>query len=169
MNLFRYGFRSAVLGFISIGFLISCGYYSFRGSLPSNLKQVAIPLFNDRTAYPNIREKLTNYVINKFVEDNTLSVVDESAADVIIYGTILSIRQQTVSVEKGETSTEYKLVVSVKIKAEDVRNSKVLFEKTIRQYGLLDAAAGLDERDRVIDGVLLLIGDEIVDDTIGSW
>ena len=169
MNAFRDSFHFAILGLIAMLFLNSCGYYSFRGSLPSNLKQVAIPLFNDRTAYPNIREKLTNYVVNKFVEDNTLSVGDESTADVIIYGTILSIRQQTVAVEQGETSTEYKLVVSVKIKAEDVRNSKVLFEKTIRQYGLLDAAAGLDERDRVIDAVLLLIGDEIVDSTIGSW
>lgn len=169
MSLFRKGFRFALLGLMIILLLISCGYYSFRGSLPSNLKSVAIPLFNDRTAYPNIREKLTNYVINKFVEDNTLSVVDESIADIIIYGTILSIRQQTVAVEQGETSTEYKLVVSVKVKAEDVRNSKALFEKTIKQYGLLDATAGLDERDRVIDGVLLLIGDEIVDDTIGSW
>ena len=39
--------------------LVSCGYYSFKGSLPSNLKTVAIPLFSDRTAYPDIREKLT--------------------------------------------------------------------------------------------------------------
>ncbi len=166
-------FCSNKIRFLGIGLagllLVSCGYYSFKGSLPSNLKTVAIPLFNDKTAYPNIREKLTDYVITKFVEDNTLAIVDETLADVIVYGTINSITQKAVSVEQGETTSQYKLTISVKVKVEDLRNSKVLFEKTIQQYGLLNATAGLEERDQVIDATLLLIGDEIVDSTIGSW
>ncbi|MEE9117128.1 MAG: hypothetical protein V3U02_00860, partial [Calditrichia bacterium] len=54
-----------------VGLSISCGYYSFTGSIPSDIKTVAVPLFDDNTSFPGVREDLTNNVIDAFINDNT--------------------------------------------------------------------------------------------------
>ena len=155
--------------FLILAVLTGCGYYSFKGALPSNITKIAIPLFEDRTAYPDAREKLTNDVVNLFIEDGTLQVVQESDADLILYGSINSIRQQEANVEAGEITTNYKMIVSVKIKVEDIPNSKMLVDKSISQYGLMSSEGGLDERNTAISEALDLITDEILNVTLGGW
>ena len=53
----------------------SCGYYSFKGALPSHIKTVAIPLFENNTAYPNVAEDITNMIVDEFISDNSLTPI----------------------------------------------------------------------------------------------
>lgn len=162
--------RNLILSYVFFAVILTgCGYYSFKGALPSNITKIAIPLFEDRTSYPDARETLTNDVVNTFIEDGTLQIVQEGDADLILYGSINSIRQQEANVEAGEITTNYKMIVSVKIKVEDIPNSKTLVEKTISQYGLMSATGGLDERNTAISEALELITDEILNVTLGGW
>lgn len=147
----------------------ACGYYSFKGSLPSHYKAIAVPLFDDRTDYPGIREDLTYGVSDAFMEDNTLKVLDETRADILLTGTINSITQQEANVESGELTSSYKLTVAVKVKCEDIKTDKVLYDKTLRQYAFLDAQAGLEERDQAMEEIIALLIDDIVNATLGMW
>ena len=148
--------------------LNGCWYYSFKGSLPSHVHSIAIPLFDDRTGYPNVREDLTNKVIDEFVSDNTLKVTDEDKADLLLTASISSITQQAATVSAGEDVTEYKMVVSVKVKCEDIKLSKILYDKSIQQYGLMPADGGLDDRENAIKDALDLITEEIINSTLGA-
>ena len=151
-------------------FLIFMGCnYSFKGSLPSHIQKVAVPLFDDNTAYPGIREDLTNGVIDEFIADNTLKVVSESDADIIISGVISSIRQRASMLTGRETVQEYQVYVSVRVKCEDVKNNKMLWEKTISQYGTMSAAATQDERDQAIGVAIEKITNDILNNTLGYW
>lgn len=143
--------------------------YSFKGSLPSYVESIAIPLFNDQTSYPNVRETLTNRVIDQFISDNTLKVTDEDKAELLLTGTINSISQQASAVTAGEAVSEYKIVVSVKVKCEDIKFSKVLFDKNIQQYGLMPADGGLDDREKAIKDAIELITEEILNSTLAAW
>lgn len=163
------GFQLIILGLTAIGLLTSCWYYSFKGSLPSHIKTIAIPLFDDRTGYPGVRENLTNQVTDEFIADNTLKVVSEDKADLLLTATISSISQQASTVSAGESVTEYKITISVKVKCEDIKLSKNLFDKNIQQYGLMPADGGLTERDSAIQEALELITDEILNSTLGAW
>ena len=155
---------------VSLLFIILAGCnYSFKGSLPSHIQKVAVPLFDDNTAYPGIREDLTNGVIDEFIADNTLKVVSESEADLIISGVISSIRQRASMLTGGETVEEYQVYVSVKVKCEDVKNNKVLWEKTISQYGSMSSAATQDERDLAISVAIEKITNDILNNTLGFW
>lgn len=149
--------------------LSACGVYSFKGALPSHIQTVAIPLFDDRTAYPGVRENLTNSLIDQFIADNTLKVVDESKADVLITGGIASIRRTAATVAAGETVTEYKVTVSVKAKGEDLKTSKVLFDKTFSQYGLMPSDGGQDDFDLAVAEAVQLITEDILNTTLGGW
>lgn len=154
---------------LSVFLVAGCGYYSFKGALPSHLKSIAVPLFNDRTPNPNVRENLTNRVIDAFIADNTLKVVDETKADLILTGAINSILVQPAIVKSGEEVAESKVVVSVAVKCEDIKLSKILFERSFQQYGLMGESAGLDEREAAINEALELITEDIVNATLGGW
>jgi outer membrane lipopolysaccharide assembly protein LptE/RlpB len=148
--------------------LLGCSY-SFKGSLPSHIQKVAVPLFDDNTAYPGIREDLTNGVIDEFIADNTLKVASESEADIIISGVVSSIRQRASMLTGGETVQEYQVYVTVRVKCEDVKNNKLLWEKTISQYGIMSAAATQDERDQAIGVAIEKITNDILNNTLGFW
>ncbi|MBD3224928.1 MAG: hypothetical protein GF313_09370 [Caldithrix sp.] len=155
--------------FLFIAMIHNCGYYSFKGALPSYVQTIAVPLFNDQSSYPQIRENLTNKVVDSFIEDNTLKVVDESKADLILTGTIQPIRQQAATVQEGETVSNFKLTVNVQVKCEDVKTGKNLFDRSVSQMNLMSVNAGLEEREQAIMEALDLIADEIVDLTLGAW
>ena len=147
----------------------NCGYYSFKGALPSHIQSVAIPIFIDKSGYPGMLEKTTDSVIESFVSDNTLKVVDESKADIIINGTIQSVTQKAAAIKAGETVSEYQMHVSIKVLCEDIRKSKKLYEKVFRQYGIMSSAAGQDEKDKAIDDAIQLITEDIINTTLGGW
>jgi hypothetical protein len=144
-------------------------YYSFKGALPSYIQSVAIPIFIDRTAYPGVQEKVTDSVIEAFVADNTLKVVDESKADIVLNGTVQSVRERPAAVKAGETVTESHLYVSVKVVCEDIKNSKKLFDKVFSQYGITSYTAGQDEKDKAVEEAIQLITEDILNTTLGGW
>ena len=161
--------RKSLLIILSLLSINGC-YYSFKGSLPSHLKTIAIPLFDDRNAqFPGVRENLTNKVIDEFISDNSLKVVDESKADLLLTGSITSIAQQAASVTAGEAVNEYKITVSVKVKCEDVKLSKVLYDKNIQRYGMMDAQADTQGIEDAIEEALVQITEDILNDTLGAW
>ena len=161
--------KKKALFFLLLWMLNACGIYSFKGALPSHLKSVAVPLFNDRSAWPGIREKITDSVTNGFVEDNSLNVTDAGRADVILKGTILSVNRTEQAIEPGETVSEYRLTVKVKVRADDVRMSKKMYEKTFSAYSLLSATAGQDEIDAAVDEAIEIIVEDIVNTTLSGW
>lgn len=147
----------------------ACGYYSFKGALPSHLKSIAIPIFVDRSAYPGVQEKMTDSVTNAFISDNTLKLVDESKADVLLNGTIQSVEQKVAAVETGETVSEYQMYVSVKVVCEDIKQSKKMYDKVFREYGTMSSQAGQEEKDQAIDDAIALITDDIINTTLSGW
>jgi hypothetical protein len=74
-------FRLAVIAIIIFLFLLSgCLKYSFKGALPSYLKTIAIPLFEDRSRWLGLQEELTLGVVDAFVQDNTYSIRNDFAS-----------------------------------------------------------------------------------------
>ncbi len=165
---FLHQFKNSIW-LLMIFFLSACGYYSFKGSLPSHIKSIAIPLFDNQTPDPGVPEKLNQLLRDDFINDNTLKVVDESKADLLLTGTIQPIRVQPAVVRTGEEVTQDKLVVTVKIKCQDLKTSKVLFEKSFSQYSPLAVTAGLEEREQAINSALKIIAEDVLNSTLGAW
>jgi outer membrane lipopolysaccharide assembly protein LptE/RlpB len=163
-----YNIRLLLIAF-SIVMLQACGYYSFKGSLPSHYKAIAIPLFDDRSAYPEVREELTNGLIDAFIEDNTLQVLDESNSDIILIGTIVSIKQQEANVSTNEVTKSYKLVLNVKVRCEDLKTDKILLDKSVSQYAYFEADGGQEEREEALATATELMIEDIISATLGMW
>jgi hypothetical protein len=159
--------------FVIVGILtflhLSCGIYSLGGSIPSDVQKVAIPLFDDNTSYPGVRDDLTNQVIDAFIADNTLQVVSESDADLLITGTIMSINERAAIVTTGETVQQYDVYVMVKVKCLHLKSGKVWWEKVLRRFGTMEENASQDERDEAIATALVDITRDVLDNTLANW
>ena len=148
---------------------VSCGYYSFKGALPPDIKTIAIPLLDDNTSESGVRENMTNILLEAFISDNTLTIVDEDKADLVLTGTINSIRVKPFIVQAGENVSESQVVVTARFKCQNIKTSKIMFEKNLSEYGLMDISAGLDERNEAIQQALELMKDKVIDLTFGGW
>lgn len=150
-------------------FACACGYYSFTGSIPSDIKTVAVPLFDDNTSFPGVREDLTNMVIDRFINENVLQVVPESKADLIITGTILSIQERAAIITPGEDVEQFEVYVNVKVKCAEIKSGKVWWEKTLRRFGVMEGVGNIDARNDAIDVAITEITQDIIDNTLANW
>lgn len=148
---------------------LSCGYYSFRGSIPSNIKKIAIPMFDDNTSYPGVRDDLSNGTIDAFIADNTLEVTNEANADLLITGTILSIREKAAIISAGEEVEKYEVYVNVRVKCTELKISKVWYDKTLRRFGVMESQGDQDQRDAAIRQAIKEIIQDILDNTLANW
>lgn len=153
--------------------LLGCGYYSFSGSaLPPHLRTIAIPIFANNTTEFGVPEDLTDALINEFTRDNTLKVVDRRAADSIIEGTILNIRDQAGAYNQQEQVREIRVYLRVKAKFEDLKKNKVIWEEEITQWGTYspDASGEVNTtRQQAIDEAVKKIVTDIFNKTISNW
>jgi pyruvate dehydrogenase complex dehydrogenase (E1) component len=163
-------FKRVALGTMLLlaGVMAGC-IYSFKGSLPSYIKYVAVPLFDDNTAYPNVRENLTNSIIAGFTNDNTLKVSSEANADIIVSGTIMSIARRAAVLTSGEEVESYQMFVNVKVKCEDIKNNKTMWEKNLSAFGVMSATATQDEIDAAINDAIIKLAEDILNNTLANW
>ena len=115
--------------------LSGCGYTQ-EAKLPSGIKTIAIPTFKneippqEQFAYrPGIEIELTNALIDRFIFDGNLKVVDEDKAEAILEGSIISYEQEGLRFDRLESVEEYRLFLVVKFKLIDAKTGKVILEE----------------------------------------
>lgn len=150
----------------------SCCIYSFTGaSVPEHLKTIAIPIADDRSggAEPGLREKITEVLTQKFIEDNTLQVSDKNTANAILECTIVSLTDAPAIVSAGEQITTRRITISVLVVNKDLVKRKTIFEKTFSNYGDYPSGGNIDSRRSAIEEAIEKITQDILLDTVSGW
>lgn len=147
-----------------------CVKYSFKGALPSYLKTISIPLFEDRTSWAGLREELTSRVIDAFINDNTLKVIDdEKSADLVLRGTITSIQEKYVAISQQENVEQKQIWVNVNIKCVNQKADGELWSGNVSDFDVVSGAGTLDDLNKAIDSAVEKIVEDIVNKTIAAW
>jgi len=155
-------------------FIISVftGCYSFTGaSVPTHLKTIAIPLFDDQSGSgePDLREKLTNKLIDKFRQDNSLTIADKTNSDSILEGTIVAMPDQPQVVAKGETVSKRRITITVKIAYQDMKLKKKIIDKQFSRWGDYDLSSDPTIRQKAIDDAIDKLSEDILLETVSGW
>jgi hypothetical protein len=146
-----------------------CGFYSFSGSLPSHLKTVAIPQFDNRTAEFGIAEQMTDQVISEFTRDNSLKIADPADADVLVEGSIVRTEDRAGAFDENESVQDLKVYITVAFKVTDQVEHKTIWEERMTQWGSYDPGQGAQARQDGITEALKKIGQEVLNKTVASW
>lgn len=144
----------------------SCGMYSFSGGGYPGINSVSIPMFEDRSAEFQIREKLTEAVIDKFLRDNTLKLVDEDHADSVVRGTILRVDDRPIALSENEQAQEFEVYVTLQIEYEDLQKHRMIFSETFQGRGTF---SDLAQRTQAVDEAIEKISTDILNRVVSGW
>jgi lipopolysaccharide assembly LptE-like protein len=145
-----------------------CGPYSFSPSGKASFKNIAVPLFENQTREYGIRELLTEGVINRFIQDGSLKVVNETHADAVLHGSVLTYARQPYTYAADESVQEYRVIITIQARLEDPVRRKVLWEeKELVQWGNFKAQGESEDdgKSRAVDK----LAEDIVNRTVRSW
>lgn len=165
----RFTFALSVLLMVA-----GCSYYSFSGALPAHLETVAVPLFGNeeqRILIYGVEESLTDAVIEGFVKDGNLKVVDRMRADSMVLGRIVEIREEPFTYTADEQAKQWKARIFVEVAYEDVKKKETRWEeKTLEGWGVYEVVTGdPDERQKGVDAAIGMLVEEILDRTVAGW
>ncbi|MCK5381460.1 MAG: hypothetical protein KAJ81_08315 [Candidatus Latescibacteria bacterium] len=151
-----------------------CSYYSFSGALPAHLKTVAVPLFGNeeqRMLIYGVEESLTDAVIEGFVKDGNLKVVDRTRGDSMVSGRIVEIREEPFTYTADEQAKQWKVRIFMAVAYEDVKKKETRWEeKSLEGWGVYEVVTGdPDERQKGVDAAVGMLVEEIVDRTVAGW
>jgi len=147
--------------------------YSFTGaSVPSYLKSISIPIFSDKSGSGefDLGDRLTKQVVQRFIEDNTLSVSDRLNSDALLQGTVVSFSDVPSVVSAGENVTTRRITLTVKIVYKDMVKKKTIFDRNFSNYS--DYATGGDittVRKNAIDAAIEKISEDILLGVVSNW
>jgi len=147
-------------------FHFSCMFYSMAGSIPPNIKSIAIPLVENQTAEFAMAETVTDNLLAKFNEENILRVIDEKNADSVLRGIILRVNDGPYTFSKEEAVTEYRFTLTMKIEWVDIENDKVLLTKQYSGWGAYGLSGDISSDGIDNDGDGSIDGDDV--DEIGD-
>jgi len=145
-----------------------CGVYSFSGSGLYGINTIAIPLFDNQTQEYGIRETLTEKIAERFVQDNTLKVVNEKIADSILQGVITKYEREAHTFDEQENIEEYIVRIWVKVTFEEKKNKKTIWkEDDLLGWGIYSAQDETEDlgKERAIEK----LAEDIVNKTVKGW
>jgi len=147
----------------------SCGY-SARALLPSHIKRVCIPTFDNETTRYGIEQSVTTSVTDAFVADGRLSVVSEGEADAMLRGVIVKYEKGPLTFDRAQTVDEFRLEVTVAVQFEDLRESKVLWKESgFRAWKSFTEVEGGASEDEALADAIATLASDIVSRTLEGW
>lgn len=150
--------------------LLACGPYSFSGnSLPGHIKTVAVPLFVDQTSEFGVREKLTDAVIGEITQDNTLKIANETEADAVIVGKIVSLEDRADTFNREEEVESHRVFITVEVEVQDRKKQSNLWKERWSQWGIYSLSDGPDARQDGIQLAVEKIAEDVLNKTVSGW
>jgi hypothetical protein len=128
----------------------------------------------NRTDRGDLSAALADSLTEAFIDDHTLKVVAENAADSVLEGTIREYRWVPFTVDASENVQEYKIEIVLEVRFVDVRKNKVIWEEArLAQwdtYRFIPIGGQDRETEEIgIGRVLAKLTDDVLNRTVEGW
>jgi outer membrane lipopolysaccharide assembly protein LptE/RlpB len=149
---------------------VGCGYYSFSGAVPGGVKTISVPLFDNNTSEFGIREQLTDAVVERFLRDNIVKVVDLGHAQAVLRGTILRVTDEPYTFQETETVQEYRVLVTITVMMEDTETGEAMWTQQFSEWGTYPlSSSGSAERDTAVADAISKLTEDISNKVVSGW
>jgi hypothetical protein len=148
---------------------LACGY-SAGNLLPSHIKKIYIPTFENETTKYGIEQDLTTVVTEAFTNDNRLSLVSEGEADAMLRGVIVKYEKGALTFDRAQTVDEFKIEITVAVEFEDLREGKILWkEDSFRAWESYSESAEEGGEDEAIGAAIETLASDMLSRTMEGW
>jgi hypothetical protein len=123
--------RAATLIIILFFLLSGCGYRlaSTVNPMLDNYDSIAIPYFENKTFEAEAVTIFTYAVVNEFIEGKRLKVEGIDKADLVLYGTVKELNEQSIGYSSDDKAREYRILATLELSLEEKSTGKVLWER----------------------------------------
>lgn len=165
--------KNFILSLLLAVYLGGCAYSFTGASVPPHLRTIAIPIFFDRSGSgePDLNNKFTNLLIQKFIDDNTLQVTDKSNSDSVLEGTVTSLTDSPVVISGNETITAQRITITVHAVYKDLIKRRTIFDRNFSNYTdyKLDGGNVVAARNKAIEETIDKITEDILLGVVSNW
>jgi len=149
-------------------FLVSCGIYTFRGSIPPHIRTVEIHTFENKTVEFGLEDRFVEMIDSILIGENLLKVVDNNG-DSIFEGKIQSVDDKPQEYDASENVETYRVTMKISASWFDMKNNQMLAEKNLNRYVDYSSDSLVIGRNRALNQVMKKIAKDITNLTEVGW
>lgn len=161
--------RYTALGMLLVLTMISggCGVYSFSSAGKAPFSSIAVEQFENKTPEYQLADRLTEALVDAFIQDNTVPVKDMSRAEAVLIGSVNDYRRDPYTYDQADVVKEYVVKVTVHVKVVKNGSEDVYWEENFFAQGIYNADTETEDdgQTRAIE----LLTSTILDRTTKSW
>jgi len=124
---------------------------------------------NSGFGQPNVRQELTDMLVQKFTNEGSLRVANRSSADAALEGAVMRIMDEPVSVKAGEQVTTKRVTMIVHAVYRDQKKQKVFWERDFSQTADYPISQGLGGLRTALHQAEDKVSSDILIAAISNW
>ena len=148
-------------------FFEGCGVYSFSPSGKPDFKSVYINQFETTTIEFQLADRLTEQVIDAFIEDNTVEIREKSQAEADMQGTMTSYKRDPYTYDINDQVSEYVVKINIHVRVTKTGTEEVFWEDDFYAEGVYKADTETEEDGQ--NRAIAILTADILDRTTKSW
>ena len=116
-------------------FFSGCGYHlvGTGNALPPHIKTIHIPVFENTSSQPEIHRQLTSFVLQSFISDGRLKIVNKDEADLIVDATLSYYNLRNVAFSSQDLVSDIIIELEIDLKVTDQVKSEIFIKKKLKQ------------------------------------
>ena len=116
-------------------FFSGCGYrlVGTGNALPPHIKTIHIPVFENTSSQPEIHRQLTSFVLQSFISDGRLKIVNKGEADLILDATLSYYNLRNVAFSSQDLVSDIIIELEIDLKVTDRVKNEILIKKELKQ------------------------------------
>ncbi len=121
--------RGLILGALGAMVVLSagCSDVAIRPGLPDYMSNLAVPIFQNRTVQPDIANVITQQLIQDFLVDGRMTLIEPEKANAILQGTVVQYILEPLLLDVHNTPQQYKMRLILRLSLKDNQAGKVLW------------------------------------------
>jgi hypothetical protein len=132
-----------VLALLSI---TGCQPYTFNPKGKPTIKSIAIERFQNETAEFTISDRMTNFIIERFIADGTISVMDANNAEAVLVGSLTRYERRPHVYDANDQVTEYAVYMDFEVALKKPGEDTDIWRERMNQIGVYNVA---DENEEI--------------------
>lgn len=145
-----------------------CSPYSFSGGRTALVQSVTVPIFENRTTEFGLAETITSGIIDGFIEDNQIKVLDQSNAESILTGSIVEYKRGSYTFDETDRVTEYIVEIWVDAELKKLEGDVSVWKaERMRGFGVYKADSEDEQAGQA--RAIEKLSEDILNRTIKSW
>ena len=144
-----------------------CGVYTFNPKGKSEIQNIAIEPFENRTGEFGLADRITEIVIDAFIVDGTMRIVPTANADAYLVGVLTRYERVPHKFDENDQVEQYKVLMNFEIALKNPKDDSEKWTQTMVQEGIYDANEETEEDGQQRAGERLV--EAIINKTTKSW